>query len=75
MIKEDAYYSSYGEFKDFKLLQLPYESDQGINKQFSLYIFLPHTKNGLEYLIKKYNSDPTMRYTFVSMDSEDETLI
>ena len=53
MIKKDVSYS-YGEFEDFKLSQLPYESGEDVNKSFSTYIFLPNATHGLGDLINKF---------------------
>ncbi|KAL5550880.1 hypothetical protein UlMin_001056 [Ulmus minor] len=51
---QDYYF--YRSFPDFKVLKLPYQSDQEQNKQFSMYIFLPHSVNGLKDMIEKLNS-------------------
>lgn len=45
----------YGKFEDFKLVKLPYEIGQCTNKKFSMYIFLPHAKDGLPDVIEKFN--------------------
>lgn len=49
----------YGSFKGFKLLKLPFKSDQD-NKQFCMYIFLPDKKFGLQKLMERINSDPRL---------------
>ncbi|GAV77684.1 Serpin domain-containing protein [Cephalotus follicularis] len=49
----------YGSFDDFKLLKLPYDHVQG-NKQLSMYVFLPHKKDGLQDLMLKFDSDPSL---------------
>ncbi|XP_057986561.1 serpin-ZX-like [Hevea brasiliensis] len=46
----------YGSFEGFQLLKLPYKSGQN-KKQFSMYIFLPDEKDGLQELIQQLNSD------------------
>ncbi|KAJ9167254.1 hypothetical protein P3X46_021918, partial [Hevea brasiliensis] len=46
----------YGSFEGFKILKLPYKSGQD-NKRFSMYIFLPDKKDGLQELIQQFNSD------------------
>lgn len=49
----------YGSFEGFKLLKLPYNSGQD-SKQFSMYIFLPDKKDGLQELIQHFTSDPRL---------------
>lgn len=49
----------YESFKGFKLLKLPFKSDQD-NKQFCMYIFLPDKKFGLQKLMESINSDPRL---------------
>ncbi|KAF2297120.1 hypothetical protein GH714_017619 [Hevea brasiliensis] len=46
----------YGSFEGFKILKLPYKSGQD-SKRFSMYIFLPDKKDGLQELIQQFNSD------------------
>ena len=49
---------SFGSFEDFKLLRLPYQRGQSNEKRcFSMYIFLPHARDGLKDLVAKFNSD------------------
>ena len=49
---------SFGSFEDFKLLRLPYQRGQSTEKRcFSMYIFLPHARDGLKDLVAKFNSD------------------
>ncbi|KAL5698793.1 hypothetical protein ACHQM5_029784 [Ranunculus cassubicifolius] len=42
-------------FKDFKILRMSYKS---IDRDISMYIILPHEKNGLWDLLEKVRSDP-----------------
>ncbi|KAL5550816.1 hypothetical protein UlMin_000992 [Ulmus minor] len=47
----------YRSFPDFKVLKLPYQrGDHEQDMRFSMYIFLPHSVNGLKDLIEKLNS-------------------
>lgn len=71
MTKYDELFS-YGEFEDFKLLRLPYQRGPDMNKQFSMYIFLPNARCGLENLIKKLESDPKMLQSkMLNLNSEE----
>nr|XP_043608820.1 serpin-ZX-like [Erigeron canadensis] len=47
---------NYGSFEDVKILRIPYESKD----QFSMYIFLPDTKDGLQDLLQLFHSDPAL---------------
>ncbi|KAF9604928.1 hypothetical protein IFM89_011295 [Coptis chinensis] len=46
-------------FKDFKVLGLPYEKSMDNKAAFSMYVILPHDRDGLWPLIEKVGSDPT----------------
>ncbi|GJW49044.1 serpin-ZX [Tanacetum coccineum] len=50
---------AYGCFKDYKMIELPYKSD-GQLKNFSMYIFLPHGKDGLQSLLEHFHSDDAL---------------
>ncbi|XP_050218093.1 serpin-Z2A-like [Mercurialis annua] len=49
----------YGSFDGFKLLKLHYNKGKDNNKQYSMFIFLPDEKVGLQELMQKFNSDPS----------------
>ncbi|PON81518.1 Serpin family [Trema orientale] len=51
---------SYASFDDYKVLKLRYQRGQCTNKQFSMYFFLPHKRNGLQDMIEKFSSDSAM---------------
>ena len=59
MIKERCRFM-YGSFEDFKLLKLQYKQGQRLDKQFAMYIFLPHEQDGLKDLLHKFNSNPSL---------------
>ncbi|KAK1407530.1 hypothetical protein QVD17_39146 [Tagetes erecta] len=44
-------------YDDFKVLGLPYLQGQD-KRQFTMYFFLPHAKNGLQSLVEKIGSTP-----------------
>nr|XP_043616296.1 serpin-Z3-like [Erigeron canadensis] len=50
---------NYGCFEGCKILQIPYESE-GQSNEFSMYIFLPDRKDGLQELLKVFHSDPAL---------------
>ncbi|KAJ7971128.1 Serpin-ZX like [Quillaja saponaria] len=54
-------YEKYGykSFDSFKILQIPYQSVHDQQK-FSMYFFLPHEKDGLLNLLRKFNSKPAI---------------
>ena len=43
----------------FFVLKIPYHGGQD-NRQFSMYVFLPNMKDGLQDLIQKFNSTPKL---------------
>ncbi|XVF63973.1 hypothetical protein PTKIN_Ptkin09bG0129700 [Pterospermum kingtungense] len=45
-----------GAYDGFKVLKLPYKQD-GDNRRFSMYIFLPGSKDGLSTLVEKISSE------------------
>ncbi|PWA75775.1 Serpin domain-containing protein [Artemisia annua] len=49
----------YGCFKDYKMIQLPYKSGDQLS-EFSMYIFLPHEKDGLQSLLEHFHSDDAL---------------
>uniref|UniRef100_A0A2N9IX99 Serpin domain-containing protein n=1 Tax=Fagus sylvatica TaxID=28930 RepID=A0A2N9IX99_FAGSY len=49
----------YGSFNDFDVLKIPYQQGQD-NRRFSMYVFLPHKKDGLQDLIQKFNTTPEL---------------
>ncbi|PON81517.1 Serpin family [Trema orientale] len=60
MISQDVY-RSFASFDDYKVLKLPYQrGHQCTDKQFSMYFFLPHRRDGLQDMMEKFNSDTTM---------------
>ena len=48
---------SFGSFKDLKILKLAYQRGKSVDKQFSMYIFLPQARKGLKDLVEKFNAD------------------
>lgn len=49
------YHNGYD--RDYKILKIPYQQGQDTRK-FSMYFFLPHDKNSLPNLVRKFNSMP-----------------
>ncbi|XP_074282496.1 serpin-ZX-like [Silene latifolia] len=45
-------------FGDFKVLRLLYKQGKDINRQFSMYVFLPNEIDGLPSLMEKFSSQP-----------------
>ncbi|KAJ0789746.1 putative Serpin family protein [Helianthus annuus] len=52
--KEDQFVSEYD---DFKVVGLPYSQGQD-KRQFTMYVFLPDAKDGLQSLVQKIDSAP-----------------
>ncbi|GJV31221.1 serpin-ZX [Tanacetum coccineum] len=50
----------YGSFEGYKMIKLPYKSDKGKSNKFSMYIFLPHEKNGLKKLLQNFHSNDAL---------------
>ncbi|KAF7140055.1 hypothetical protein RHSIM_Rhsim06G0045500 [Rhododendron simsii] len=50
----DSKYCYYGSFDGFKVLEIPYASDQA--NQFSMFFFLPDERDGLQTLLEKFQS-------------------
>ncbi|XP_065868002.1 serpin-ZXA-like [Euphorbia lathyris] len=48
----------YRSFESFKLLQMEYKNGQSDDKNYDMYIFLPHKKDGLQELVEKFRADP-----------------
>ncbi|XP_058224125.1 serpin-ZX-like [Rhododendron vialii] len=55
MTSHKKYY--FGSFDGFKVLKIPYQGRK-LNKNFSMYFFLPNEKNGLKNLVEKFNTYP-----------------
>lgn len=54
--KVDQYVKAYN---GFKVLRLPYrQSDDDINREYSMYFYLPDKKDGLDMLVRKLTSTP-----------------
>nr|XP_043616233.1 serpin-Z1-like [Erigeron canadensis] len=51
--------SIWVDMKGYKILQIPYES-KGQSNDFSMYIFLPDRKDGLQELLQVFHSDPAL---------------
>ena len=49
----------FGSFEEFKVLKIPYKEGQD-NRRFSMYVFLPEEKNGLQDVIQRFNSNPNL---------------
>ncbi|PWA92738.1 serpin-ZX [Artemisia annua] len=49
----------YGSFEGYKMIKFPYKSKDQLNK-FSMYIFLPHEKDGLKNLLEHFHSDDAL---------------
>ncbi|KAF7139074.1 hypothetical protein RHSIM_Rhsim07G0078800 [Rhododendron simsii] len=47
----------FGSFDGFKVLCIPYQGRK-LNKNFSMYFFLPNEKDGLKNLVEKFNTYP-----------------
>ncbi|CAI9091135.1 OLC1v1026073C1 [Oldenlandia corymbosa var. corymbosa] len=47
----------YGSFKDFKVLEIPYQRRNGDDNAFSMQLILPKEKNGLQKLLEKFDAD------------------
>ncbi|GKD47033.1 serpin-ZX [Tanacetum coccineum] len=50
---------NYGSFKDYKMIKFPYKSEHRSNK-FSMYLFLPHEKDGLKNLLQLFHSNDAL---------------
>ncbi|KAJ0239304.1 Serpin domain-containing protein [Hirschfeldia incana] len=46
------------EYDDFKVLKLSFQQGRDINRQFSMYFYLPDEKDGLDNLVKRMASTP-----------------
>ncbi|KAJ0241114.1 Serpin domain-containing protein [Hirschfeldia incana] len=46
------------EYDDFKVLKLSFQQGRDINRQFSMYFYLPDDKDGLDNLVKRMASTP-----------------
>lgn len=57
MFGERNWAEYYGSYEDFKVIKLPYLGDEVNRAHYSMYIYLPHKYNGLQDMIKKFNSD------------------
>ncbi|XP_058224124.1 serpin-ZXA-like [Rhododendron vialii] len=55
MTSHKKYY--FGSFDGFKVLRIPYQGRK-LNKNFSMYFFLPNEKDGLKNLVEKFNTCP-----------------
>ncbi|KAF7137839.1 hypothetical protein RHSIM_Rhsim07G0078900 [Rhododendron simsii] len=55
MTSHKIYY--FGSFDGFKVLRIPYKGRK-LNKNFSMYFFLPNEKDGLKILVEKFNTCP-----------------
>lgn len=55
---EDNKYHYYGSYDDYAVLRLFYKASR-----LAMYFFLPHKKDGLPHLIRKFNSNPAGFFT------------
>ncbi|PWA42125.1 serpin-ZX [Artemisia annua] len=51
----------YGSFSGYSMLKIPYETN-GQSNEFSMYIFLPDRKDGLQDLLQVFHSDNSLFY-------------
>ncbi|GKC56090.1 serpin-ZX [Tanacetum coccineum] len=51
----------YGSFSGYSMLKIPYER-KGQSNKFSMYIFLPDSKDGLQDLLQMFHSDNALFY-------------
>ncbi|PWA93110.1 serpin-ZX [Artemisia annua] len=66
----------YGSFKGYKMIKFPYKCKDP-SKKFSMYIFLPHEKDGLKNLMELFHSDDALFHGDFDLKKErfDELLI
>lgn len=60
--REDQFIST---FDDFQVLRLPYKRSANAKDEFSMYIILPHERNGFWPLVEKMCSEPLFLETYV----------
>nr|XP_043633450.1 serpin-Z10-like [Erigeron canadensis] len=58
----------YGSFEGYKILQIPYEGEGRSMNRFSMYMFLPYRKDGLQELLQVFHSNPALFCTWFYLE-------